>query len=139
MIFGDETRVLWGSEVIYDELDGIRFAISARSFYQVNPVQTVALYRKAVEYAGLTGTRRLSTRIAASGRSRCSWRGRRGQVYGVEIVPEAIEDARRNAALNGIANATFEVGRGRGRHPALAEGGYRAGCDRRRSAAQRLR
>ena len=55
VIFGYEIRVLWGSEVIYDELDGIRFAISARSFYQVNPVQTVELYRKAVEYAGLTG------------------------------------------------------------------------------------
>jgi len=56
VIFGDETITLWGSDVIYDELDGVRFAISARSFYQVNPIQTVALYRKDVEYAGLTGS-----------------------------------------------------------------------------------
>ncbi|UVI33543.1 23S rRNA (uracil(1939)-C(5))-methyltransferase RlmD [Paenibacillus spongiae] len=110
VIFGDVTRVLWGSEVIYDELDGIRFAISARSFYQVNPLQTVALYRKAVEYAELTGTENVIDAYCGIGTISLLLARQAGHVYGVEIVPEAIEDARRNAALNGIANADFEAG-----------------------------
>ncbi|MEK3883966.1 23S rRNA (uracil(1939)-C(5))-methyltransferase RlmD [Paenibacillus sp. PL2-23] len=109
-IFGDETRVLWGSEVIYDELDGIRFAISARSFYQVNPAQTVTLYRKAVEYAALTGKERVIDAYCGIGTISLFLARQAGHVYGVEIVPEAIADARRNAELNGIANATFEAG-----------------------------
>ncbi|MFC5651404.1 23S rRNA (uracil(1939)-C(5))-methyltransferase RlmD [Paenibacillus solisilvae] len=110
VIFGDETRVLWGSEVIYDGLDGIRFAISARSFYQVNPVQTVELYRKAVEYAGLTGSETVIDAYCGIGTISLFLARRAGRVYGVEIVPEAIEDAGRNAALNGIDNASFEAG-----------------------------
>ncbi|BBH22619.1 23S rRNA (uracil-C(5))-methyltransferase RlmCD [Paenibacillus baekrokdamisoli] len=110
VIFGDETRVLWGSEVIYDELDEIRFAISARSFYQVNPLQTVELYRKAVEYAGLTGSETVIDAYCGIGTISLFLARRAGRVYGVEIVPEAIEDAGRNAALNGIGNASFEAG-----------------------------
>ncbi|WP_223870043.1 23S rRNA (uracil(1939)-C(5))-methyltransferase RlmD [Paenibacillus sabuli] len=110
VIFGDETKLLWGSEVIYDELDGIRFAISARSFYQVNPQQTVALYRKAVEYARLTGDETVIDAYCGIGTISLFLARQAGQVYGVEVVPEAIQDARRNAELNGIANATFEVG-----------------------------
>ncbi|MBM7568074.1 23S rRNA (uracil1939-C5)-methyltransferase [Paenibacillus sacheonensis] len=110
VIFGDETHVLWGSEVIYDELDGIRFAISARSFYQVNPVQTVALYRKAVEYAALTGNEQVIDAYCGIGTISLFLARQAGHVHGVEIVPEAIEDAKRNAALNGIANASFEAG-----------------------------
>ncbi|MCR2804534.1 23S rRNA (uracil(1939)-C(5))-methyltransferase RlmD [Paenibacillus soyae] len=109
-IFGDETRVLWGSEVIYDELDGIRFAISARSFYQVNPAQTVSLYRKAVEYAALTGKERVIDAYCGIGTISLFLARQAGHVYGVEIVPEAIADARRNAELNGIENASFEAG-----------------------------
>lgn len=110
VIFGDETCVLWGSEVIYDELDGIRFAISARSFYQVNPMQTVELYRKAVEYAGLTGSETVIDAYCGIGTISLFLARQAGRVYGVEIVPEAIEDAARNAALNGITNASFEAG-----------------------------
>lgn len=110
VIFGDVTKVLWGSDVIYDELDGIRFAISARSFYQVNPVQTVALYRKAVEYAALTGSENVIDAYCGIGTISLFLARQAGHVHGVEIVPEAIEDAKRNAALNGIANASFEAG-----------------------------
>jgi 23S rRNA (uracil1939-C5)-methyltransferase len=110
VIFGDETFVLWGSEVIYDELDGIRFAISARSFYQVNPAQTVALYRQAVEYAGLSGTEAVIDAYCGIGTISLFLARQAGHVYGVEIVPEAIEDAARNAELNGITNASFEAG-----------------------------
>ncbi|WP_020619043.1 23S rRNA (uracil(1939)-C(5))-methyltransferase RlmD [Paenibacillus daejeonensis] len=110
VIFGDETRVLWGNEVIYDELDGIRFAISARSFYQVNPQQTVALYRKAVEYAGLTGNENVIDAYCGIGTISLFLARQAGHVYGVEIVPEAIEDAKQNAELNQIDNTTFEAG-----------------------------
>lgn len=110
VIFGDETKTLWGSDVIYDELDGIRFAISARSFYQVNPAQTVALYGKAVEYAALAGNENVIDAYCGIGTISLFLARKAGHVYGVEIVPEAIEDAKRNALLNGIDNATFEAG-----------------------------
>ena len=110
VIFGDETRTLWGSDVIYDELDGIRFAISARSFYQVNPTQTLKLYQQAVDYAGLTGRENVIDAYCGIGTISLFLARRAGHVYGVEIVPEAIEDAKRNAALNGIENASFEAG-----------------------------
>lgn len=110
VIFGDETKTLWGSEVIYDELDGIRFAISARSFYQVNPMQTIELYRKAVQYARLTGSETVIDAYCGIGTISLFLARQAGRVYGVEIVPEAIEDAKRNAELNGIQNASFEAG-----------------------------
>lgn len=110
VIFGDETKVVWGSEAIYDELDGIRFAISARSFYQVNPTQTVSLYRKALEYAALTGKENVIDAYCGIGTISLFLARAAGHVYGVEIVPEAIEDAKRNAELNGISNAEFEAG-----------------------------
>ncbi|MBB3111953.1 23S rRNA (uracil1939-C5)-methyltransferase [Paenibacillus phyllosphaerae] len=110
VIFGDETKTLWGSDVIYDELDGIRFAISARSFYQVNPSQTIALYGKTVEYAQLTGTENVIDAYCGIGTISLFLARRAGHVYGVEIVPEAIEDAKRNAQLNEIGNADFEAG-----------------------------
>jgi len=109
-IFGERTEVLWGSEVIYDELDGLRFAISARSFYQVNPEQTVTLYRKAVEYAALTGKEQVIDAYCGIGSISLFLARQAGHVYGVEIVPEAIEDAKRNAELNGLDNTTFEAG-----------------------------
>lgn len=109
-IFGEVTKVIWGSEVIYDELDGIRFAISARSFYQVNPEQTVTLYNKALEYANLTGKERVIDAYCGIGTISLFMARNAAHVYGVEIVPEAIEDAKRNAELNGLLNTTFEAG-----------------------------
>jgi len=109
-IFGETTNIVWGKEVIYDELDGIRFAISARSFYQVNPEQTISLYRKAVEYAGLTGTEQVIDAYCGIGTISLFLARNAGHVYGVEIVPEAIEDAKRNAELNEMSNTTFEAG-----------------------------
>ncbi|MFC5404647.1 23S rRNA (uracil(1939)-C(5))-methyltransferase RlmD [Cohnella soli] len=110
VVFGEETRVLWGEEYIYDEIDGIQFAISPRSFFQVNPEQTVRLYGKAVEYAALTGNETVVDAYCGAGTISLFLARHAARVYGVEIVPEAIEDARRNASLNGIANAEFDVG-----------------------------
>ncbi|MED1202626.1 23S rRNA (uracil(1939)-C(5))-methyltransferase RlmD [Heyndrickxia acidicola] len=110
VIFGDQTKVLWGEEVIYDSIGSIRFAISARSFYQVNPDQTKVLYDKALEYAGLTGNETVIDAYCGIGTISLFLAQKAKKVYGVEIVPEAIEDAKRNAALNGITNVEFEVG-----------------------------
>jgi 23S rRNA (uracil1939-C5)-methyltransferase len=110
VIFGDETRVLWGEEYIYDFIGDIKFAISARSFYQVNPEQTKVLYDMALEYAGVTGEETVIDAYCGIGTISLFMAQRAKKVYGVEIVPEAIEDAKRNAALNGIDNAEFGVG-----------------------------
>ncbi|SEU27469.1 23S rRNA (uracil(1939)-C(5))-methyltransferase RlmD [Paenibacillus sp. NFR01] len=110
VIFGDDTKVLWGREVIYDYIGDVQFAISARSFYQVNPVQTEVLYSKTVEYAGLTGRETVIDAYCGIGTISLFLAQHAGQVYGVEIVREAIEDARANAVLNGMNNVEFEVG-----------------------------
>ncbi|RUS43282.1 23S rRNA (uracil(1939)-C(5))-methyltransferase RlmD [Cohnella sp. AR92] len=110
VVFGDETRVLWGNDVIYDDIGDIRFAISARSFFQVNPAQTERLYRSAVEYAALTGEETVIDAYCGIGTISLFLARHARRVYGVEIVPEAIEDARRNAVLNVINNAEFAVG-----------------------------
>lgn len=111
VIMGDETRVLWGEEVIYDYIGDIKFAISARSFYQVNPDQTKVLYEKALEYANLTGEEDVIDAYCGIGTISLFLAQKANKVFGVEIVPEAIEDAKRNADLNDIRNTDFAVGK----------------------------
>ncbi|KOS01398.1 23S rRNA (uracil(1939)-C(5))-methyltransferase RlmD [Paenibacillus polymyxa] len=139
VIFGDETRVLWGSDVIYDYIGKVQFAISARSFYQVNPVQTEVLYGKTVEYAGLTGKETVIDAYCGIGTISLFLAQHADQVYGVEIVKEAIDDARSNALLNEMRNVKFEVGASEDVIPAWKEQGItadvivvdppRKGCD----------
>jgi len=106
-IFGDKTKVIYGTDKIIDYIGDIRFGISARSFYQVNPVQTQILYSKALEYAGLTGNETVIDAYCGIGTITLFLAQKARKVYGVEIVPEAIEDARYNAELNGINNVEF--------------------------------
>lgn len=139
VIFGDETRVLWGHDVIYDYIGNVQFAISARSFYQVNPVQTEVLYSKTVEYAGLTGKETVIDAYCGIGTISLFLAQHADQVYGVEIVKEAIDDARSNALLNEMRNVKFEVGASEDVIPAWKEQGItadvivvdppRKGCD----------
>lgn len=110
VIMGEKTRVLWGQEVIHDYIGDIKFAISPRSFYQVNPEQTKVLYDKALEYAGLNGEETVIDAYCGIGTISLFLAKNARKVYGVEIVPEAIEDAKRNAELNGIVNTEFAVG-----------------------------
>ncbi|ABS73098.1 23S rRNA (uracil(1939)-C(5))-methyltransferase RlmD [Bacillus velezensis] len=110
VIFGNETNVIWGEEYIYDLIGDVKFAISARSFYQVNPEQTKVLYDKALEYAELQGEETVIDAYCGIGTISLFLAKQAKKVYGVEIVPEAIEDAKRNAELNGITNAEFAVG-----------------------------
>ncbi|MCP8969851.1 23S rRNA (uracil(1939)-C(5))-methyltransferase RlmD [Ectobacillus ponti] len=126
VIFGDKTKVLWGSEYIYDYIGGIKFAISARSFYQVNPVQTKVLYDKTLEYAQLSGNEAVIDAYCGIGTISLFLAQKAKHVYGVEIVPEAIEDAKRNAALNGIENAEFAVGEAEKVIPAWYKQGIQA-------------
>ncbi|KAB7705405.1 23S rRNA (uracil(1939)-C(5))-methyltransferase RlmD [Bacillus aerolatus] len=111
VIMGETTKVLWGNEVIYDYIGDVKFAISARSFYQVNPVQTKVLYDKALQYAGLTGSETVIDAYCGIGTISLFLAQKARHVFGVEIVPEAIEDAKRNAELNEIDNAEFAVGK----------------------------
>ncbi|MBS4209551.1 23S rRNA (uracil(1939)-C(5))-methyltransferase RlmD [Bacillus sp. FJAT-50079] len=110
VIFGEKTKVLWGEEVIYDLIGDIKFAISARSFYQVNPEQTKVLYDKALEYANLSGEETVIDAYCGIGTISLFLAQQAKKVYGVEIVPEAIEDARKNAELNQMTNVEFAVG-----------------------------
>ncbi|WP_280770327.1 23S rRNA (uracil(1939)-C(5))-methyltransferase RlmD [Salipaludibacillus daqingensis] len=110
VIFGERSEVLWGEEVIHDYIGDIKFAISARSFYQVNPVQTKVLYEKALEYAQLTGKETVIDAYCGIGTISLFLAEKAKHVYGVEIVPEAVSDAKRNAKLNHVTNADFVVG-----------------------------
>ena len=110
VILGETTNVLWGSEVIYDFIGNVKFAISAKSFYQVNPDQTKVLYDKALEYAGLTGEETVIDAYCGIGTISLFLAQKAKKVVGVEIVSDAIEDARRNAELNDIKNVEFAAG-----------------------------
>ena len=110
VIMGEETRVLWGSDIMYDYIGEIKFAISARSFYQVNPEQTKVLYGKALEFADLSGEETVIDAYCGIGTISLFLAQKARKVYGVEIVPAAVEDANRNAELNGIKNVEFAVG-----------------------------
>ncbi|MBA4538351.1 23S rRNA (uracil(1939)-C(5))-methyltransferase RlmD [Bacillus aquiflavi] len=110
VILGKETKVLWGREVIYDYIGNVKFVISARSFYQVNPEQTKVLYEKALQYAQLSGEETVIDAYCGIGTISLFLAEKAKKVYGVEIVPEAIEDANRNAKLNQITNVEFAVG-----------------------------
>ena len=111
VILGEEVITLWGQETISDYIGDIKFEISPLSFYQVNPVQTEKLYGTALEYAGLTGRETVWDLYCGIGTISLFLAQKAKQVYGVEIVPPAIEDARRNARRNGIENAEFYVGK----------------------------
>lgn len=145
VIMGTEGRVLWGQNTITDVIhrrsleeinsgkdclrydskknapQGITFAISPLSFYQVNPIQTEKLYSLALEYAGLTGEETVWDLYCGIGTISLFMAQCAKEVYGVEIVPQAIEDARKNAERNHIENATFYVGKAEEVLPRLYE------------------
>ena len=109
-ILGERYRTLWGADTLEDELCGLTFRLSVPSFYQVNRDQAEVLYRKAVEYAGLTGGELVVDLYCGAGTITQVMAGGAGRVIGAEIVPEAIEDARENARRNGIENVEFFCG-----------------------------
>lgn len=139
VIMGTEVALLWGTPYITDsiriyredlrEFDGreVAFTISPLSFYQVNPGQTEKLYSLALSYAGLTGKETVWDLYCGIGTISLFLAGDAKQVYGVEVVPQAIEDARENARRNGIGNAVFFVGKAEEVLPRFYESGGCAG------------
>ena len=133
VIMGKEVHTLWGSDTIEDSIHiregedfretgkAIRFQISPLSFYQVNPRQTEKLYSLALSYAGLTGKETVWDLYCGIGTISLFLAQKAKKVYGVEIIPQAIEDAKRNAQNNGITNAEFFVGKAEEVLPAFYE------------------
>lgn len=110
VILGSRIIPLWGETYITDRIGEIKYQISPLSFYQVNPVQTKKLYDIALDYAGLTGDEVVWDLYCGIGTISLFLAHNAKQVYGVEIIPQAIEDAKTNAQINGITNAEFYVG-----------------------------
>ena len=111
VILGEKETVLFGDGRIRDCIGGRVYEISARSFYQVNPLQTKVLYDTAAEYAGLTGTEMVWDLYCGTGTIGLYLADKAKTVYGVEIVERAVEDAKRNAELNRVSNAAFACGK----------------------------
>ncbi|MBP5253922.1 MAG: 23S rRNA (uracil(1939)-C(5))-methyltransferase RlmD, partial [Lachnospiraceae bacterium] len=111
VILGPETVSVYGPGFITDTIGDAVFRISPESFYQVNPVQTEVLYGKALEFAGLTGSENVFDLYCGIGTISLFLARKARKVYGIEVVPRAIRDARENAALNGFTNVEFMEGK----------------------------
>ena len=111
VILGNQVINLYGPGYITDYIGGVKYRISPLSFYQVNPVQTEKLYSTALEYAGLTGGETVWDLYCGIGTISLFLAQKAKKVYGVEIVPQAIDDARENARINGMENVEFFVGK----------------------------
>lgn len=110
VILGKESRVIYGEDVYHDTLLGDTFAISHQSFYQINPVQTEKLYQTAVDYAELTGEETVIDAYSGIGTLTLALAKKAKEVIGIEIVTPAVENAKKNAAVNNISNVVFEAG-----------------------------
>ena len=139
VILGTEIHTLWGKDVMEDTLGGLRFSVSPLSFFQVNPEQTEKLYRLALDYAQLTGEETVVDAYCGAGTISLLLAQKAKKVIGIEIVPEAIENANQNASRNGVENAEFIVGASEEILPELVRKGLtpdvvvvdppRKGCD----------
>ena len=109
-VLGSEYRTLWGADVLEDTLCGLSFRLSVPSFYQVNHDMAEVLYDTAVDFAGLTGHETVLDLYCGVGTITLAMAGAAGKVIGVEVVPQAVADARDNAVRNGITNAEFFCG-----------------------------
>ncbi|NLL88404.1 MAG: 23S rRNA (uracil(1939)-C(5))-methyltransferase RlmD [Firmicutes bacterium] len=139
VIFGSESRLLWGERYIVDRIGDLQFAISPRSFFQINPIQTKVLYDLVKGAAALTGTETVWDLYCGIGTIGLYLAADAKQIIGVESVEEAVADARFNAALNGIEHARFIAGKAEDVAPKLLQEGLqpdlvvvdppRKGCD----------
>ncbi len=125
VVLGEKCITLWGEDYIEDELCSLTFRISPLSFYQVNPEGTEILYGKAKEYAGLKGNEVLLDLYCGTGTIGLTMAKDCKELIGVEIIPQAIENAKKNAALNGITNARFICDDASGAAKTLFEEGIR--------------
>ena len=110
VILGDKTKTLYGKDYITDFIGNVKFEISPLSFFQVNPMQTEVLYNKVIEFADLKGDENVLDIYCGIGSISLFLAKKAKEVLGVEIIPEAVNDARKNAVINEITNAKFEIG-----------------------------
>lgn len=139
LVMGEKCITLWGSDYICDYIGEYKFNISPLSFFQVNPVQTEVLYNKALEYADLNGDEIVFDAYCGTGTISLFLSQKAKKVYGVEIIPQAIDNAKVNAEINNINNAEFFVGKSEEIIPKLIDDGIipdvivvdppRKGCD----------
>lgn len=126
VILGDECITLWGEPTISDYIGNFKFNISPLSFFQVNPIQTEVLYGKALEYAKLTGNETVFDAYCGTGTITLFLSQKAKKVYGVEIIPQAIENANINAKENNVDNVEFFVGESEVIIPDLINKGVKA-------------
>lgn len=139
VVLGNENIKLYGKDKIIDYIDKFKFYISPNSFFQVNPTQTEVLYRKALEYLEVNDKETVFDLYCGIGTISLFVSEKAQKVYGVEIVPAAIEDAKENAKLNNIENIEFIKGKSEEIVPKLLKEGIsadkvvvdppRKGCD----------
>lgn len=140
VILGLESKTLWGEDTISDYIGDFRFNISPLSFFQVNPTQTEVLYGKALEYANITGNEEVFDAYCGTGTITLFLSQKAKKVYGVEIIPQAIDNAWINAKENKVENVEFFVGESEVVIPDLINNGVKAdvvvvdpprkGCDK---------
>ncbi|MBJ6360357.1 23S rRNA (uracil(1939)-C(5))-methyltransferase RlmD [Paenibacillus sp. GCM10012307] len=140
LIFGEKTIVLWGQERLSETLGEVKFALSPRAFFQLNPEQTVKLYNKVEEAASLSGEELIVDAYCGTGTIGLWLAPHAREVRGIEVIPEAVQDARDNARESGVTNAQFYEGRaekllpewiGRGIRPdVIVVDPPRTGCER---------
>ncbi len=123
VILGTRSVVLWGADVLDDEIAGMRMRVSPRTFFQVNRAQAERLYAAALAFAGLTGRERVWDVYCGCGSITLPLAGRAERVTGIEIVPDAVADAKENARRNGVMNADFVAGAAETVLPTLAKEG----------------
>lgn len=126
LIFGEQTVLLSGKETIIEKLGEMQFALSARTFFQLNPVQTVKLYDEVKKAAELTGHEKVVDAYCGAGTIGLWLAGEAAEVRGMDVIPEAIQDARQNAKMNHCKNTRYEVGKAEVLLPQWSKKGWRA-------------
>jgi 23S rRNA (uracil-5-)-methyltransferase RumA len=125
VILGLTSKTLWGQDTISDYIGEFKFNISPLSFFQVNPVQTEVLYKKALEYAGLTGNEIVFDAYCGTGTISLFLSKKAKMVFGIEIIPQAIDNANENKAQNNVENVEFIVGKSEEEIPKLIKSGIK--------------
>ncbi|NQP19668.1 23S rRNA (uracil(1939)-C(5))-methyltransferase RlmD [Streptococcus suis] len=125
-IYGERTDILWGQEAISEAVLDYEFSLSPRAFYQLNPQQTEVLYGEAVKALDIDGTEHLIDAYCGVGTIGFAFARKVQSVRGMDIIPEAIQDARKNADRLGLKNTHYEAGKAEDIIPKWYEEGYRA-------------
>lgn len=125
-IYGERTEILWGQEAISEAVLDYEFSLSPRAFYQLNPQQTEVLYGEAVKALDIDGTEHLIDAYCGVGTIGFAFARKVQSVRGMDIIPEAIQDARKNAERLGLKNTHYEAGKAEDIIPKWYEEGYRA-------------